>query len=359
MSREEDGCKLKIDLQYRPVYNRKMVENIKTPPLEQTANLPPEDASLIYSLLNRTPSEVGIKRITSGKTNKNFKVQYDGSIYVVRLPKKTDNINRGTELSNIHALLENPTTSKAIPKFIFYVYEGRNALIKDNRTFEDVPDGTAVTQYLEGFDLTTDALKDDAVRKALVRTLHAFHTSGVKFTNSYDPFVDEIGKYKRRVEESSTPITLVDERLVEKIDSMAEELTVKLPEEPPVATHNDLVLANLRMGRDGEVRLLDFEYAGFNNRGLHYDYGTLFGENVFADNPMTKDIFEKILEQASRTYGAKFDPEKAYREAFVNMIVTFWWGLVKHLQASDEKERQYFSQYVRERAEKIMSIDTI
>lgn len=337
-----------------------MIENIKTPQSEESANLPPEDATLIYRLLNLPPSETQIKKITSGDTNKNFKVQCDGSAYVARLPYNGSNIiDRRTELSNLHQLLGNPKTAAIIPNYKVYIYDGRDVLTKDNRTFEGVPNGTAITEYIEGFDLTTGVLKDDAVRSSLVRTLHAFHTSGVKFTNPYDPFVDEIAKYRKIVEESSTPITLVDKQDLEEIDSMTRELAAQLPEEPPTSTHNDLVLGNLRMGRDGEVRLLDFEYAGFNNRGLHYDYGTLFGENVFANNPMTEEIFEKILEQAGSTYGAKFDPEKAYRAASVNMIVTFWYGLVQHLQAPDEKRREEFSQYVRERIGKIMSIDTI
>ena len=95
---------------------------------------------------------------------------------------------------------------------------------------------------------------------------------------------------------------------------------------------------------------MDWEYSGFNRRGgIYYDYGTLFGENFFHENPLTLQKFNLILSMASDVYGSKLEPRKAYCGAIINMLVCFWWGLLKYLRAETEQRKEFYKGFAEKR----------
>ena len=99
---------------------------------------------------------------------------------------------------------------------------------------------------------------------------------------------------------------------------------------------------------------MDFEYAGFNIRnGLYYDLGIILGGNLFQKNPIKIKTFEELLKKAGKIYEKKLDKKKIYFGALINILVMFWWGLVKYFSSKTQAEKKYFKDYVLKRAKGI------
>ena len=162
-----------------------------------------------------------------------------------------------------------------------------------------------------------------------------------------------MARYKNKAK--NYPIDkLVKKEQISEIEKIEKLMRKKLVPGGSVSTHNDLIFENLRLGRDGKVYLLDFEYAGFNIRdGLYYDLGIIFGGNLFYKNSITFEIYNQILKKASRIYGRKIDPYKAYCGALTNILIMFWWGVVRYFSVIGREEKRYFRGYVLERAKGI------
>jgi len=70
-----------------------------------------------------------------------------------------------------------------------------------------------------------------------------------------------------------------------------------------VSTHNDFIFQNFLIGKNGKMYLLDFEYAGLNEKGgILYDFGFLFADNLFRTPPINQVLFEKFLKIVDKVY---------------------------------------------------------
>jgi thiamine kinase-like enzyme len=208
-----------------------------------------------------------------------------------------------------------------------------------------------MVEYIEGKDIDGKDLQKPKIQKELLKTLHTFHTSGVKFVNIYDVFRDEVLKYKNKakryqIKKLISPTKMKEIENIEKVAKGSFSLGGK------VSTHNDLIFENLRLGRNRKIYLLDFEYAGFNIRdGLHYDLGIILGGNLFQKNPIKIEVFEEILKRAKEIYREDLNDYKIYCGALTNILVMFWWGVVKYFSSSTKEENKYFKNYVLKRAQ--------
>ena len=296
---------------------------------------------------------IKVERV-GGQTNRNYKVKHKNTLMFVRLPwEDTEIVDREIEAKNTTALARNKKLAKILPKYYLYILRGKNILKPKERTTYDLPDRAMVMEYIEGKDIDGRDLERTKIKKALLKTLYLFHTSGVKFTNSYDVFRDEISKYKRKAKQY--PIDeLISKKKIKIIEGVEEIMKEKLPLGGAVSTHNDLIFENLRLGKTGRVYLLDFEYAGFNIRnGLHYDIGIILGGNLFQKNPIKIKTYEEILKMTPRIYRRGFDSYRAYCGALTNILVMFWWGVVKYFSSDNRSEKTYFKKYVLERVKGI------
>lgn len=305
------------------------------------------------------PETIKVKKVEGGETNNNYRVENKAGIWFVRVPYEADIIDREIEGANILALKGFPQLAKILPNYHIYLQNGRNILLSSFLKGVNVaaPDGTMVTDYIKGRKIDIALLEREEIQEQLVSTLHTFHNSGVKFVNNYDPFQNEILKYKNRIR---NPLQLISREDLKEVER-AEEIAGKgLPQEASaVSTHNDLIFSNLFLGEDNKIYLLDWEYAGFNIRGIHYDFGSLLGENLFHKRPLTLEVYRKILEKACQMYGRKFDVLRAYYGALTNVIVTFWWGLAQYFRATTEERRDYFRNYVPKRIQGIKFLNEI
>ncbi|MBI2028369.1 MAG: phosphotransferase [Candidatus Levybacteria bacterium] len=302
------------------------------------------------------PESIHVEK-AGGQTNRNFIVTSDQGKVFVRIPwERSDIVNRDIEARNILALSRNEKTSSIIPKYQIYVLGRRNILDPESQEF-DLPDGAMVTSYIEGEQLDGDVLRDKNVQNALTESLHTFHTSGVKFENEYDVFRDEVDKY-RSVAEKYDIEQLFSKETSEQIKIIEGQAMEMLPVGGEISTHNDLIVENLILGKDGKVYILDFEYSGRNTRsGLQYDIGTLLGGNMFHNKPVTFDTFEGILESARHVYKEPLNREQIFYGALTNIIVMFWWGTVRYFSVESPNEKTYFRKYVLDRAQGIQDLD--
>lgn len=319
-----------------------------------------KEIELICRLNERwTPKNIAVMRI-GGKTNRNYRVQEDKGDWFVRIPfEGIEIVDRGVECQNVIALRKCEAVKNIVPAYHLYLLAGRNYLTPCHldRWRIDLPDGTMVSEYIEGKELSAELLEQEEVQQTLVEMLHCFHTSGVMFVNEYDPLHDEAEKYKEQVLEKSLEQLVGPEELKE-IERAEEKVRENLPQEKEgISTHNDLNFGNLRLASDGSIKLFDWEYAGHNIRaGLYYDYGTLLGENMLYRedrNPLTIEIFDQIIEKACQLYGKDFDRSKVYVCSLANVLVTFWWAIMRYFQSESQEEKNFFKDLIPKRLEQI------
>ena len=316
-----------------------------------------QDFRLIYRISEQwSPRTVTIRK-AGGQTNKNWIVEHKEKKFFVRLPwDRSDMIDRGVEGKNIAQLAKNKKVAKILPRYHLYIWKGKNILEPKARERFDLPDGTMMTEYIEGRELDGKLLRKKEIQKALLQTLHTFHTSGVKFTNRYNVFRDELEKY-RKVAKKYQISKIINQKVLSKIEIIEKEAKKKFSPGRGISTHNDLIFENLFLGKDGTVYLLDFEYGGFNLReGLYYDLGIVLGGNLFYKNPITVELFEKILKLANKIYKEKLDEKKIYYGALTNIMVMFWWGLIRYFSVETARERKYFKTYVKKRARGVFKL---
>ena len=316
-----------------------------------------KDIDLIYKLNKEWQSGIKVQK-AGGQTNRNWIVEHKKEKFFVRLPwERTDIVNRKVEGKNILALTRCRKLRSVVPNFFLYILNKRNILNPKEKY--DFPDGTMIMEYIEGKDINGKDLENPKTQRALVRALHSFHTSGVKFVNTYDVFRDEVSKYRRKAKKYPVNRLLAEEK-IKKIEYIEKKAKEKLPLGGKLSTHNDLIFENLRISQDGKIYILDFEYAGFNIRnGLHYDLGIILGGNLFYSRSIEFRIFEEFLNKAKKKYKRKLDDKKIYCGALTNVLVMFWWGIVKYFSSKTQAEKKYFKAYILKRAKGIEELFAI
>ncbi len=313
-----------------------------------------EDIKEICKLYPDWAAETINARKAGGQTNRNWIVKHKGKKFFVRLPwQMAEIVDRNVESKNILALTKNKKACCITPKAHLYIMKGRDVLGNSSEKY-DLPDGTMVADYIEGKDIDGKDLESPGIQDALVGTLHNFHSSGVRFVNDYDVFRDEVEKYREKA--LTYPVSeLISKDKINGIKEVEGQARDNLEIKGGVSTHNDLIFENLRLSKEGKVFLLDFEYAGFNLRnGLVYDLGIIFGGNLFQSNPISLESYKQILNKASSVYEKEFSLQEVLYGALTNILVMFWWGIVKYFNSEEDKD--YFKNYVLVRGDKILEL---
>lgn len=300
------------------------------------------------------PKKIKVKR-AGGQTNRNWIVEYKNQKFFVRLPwERSDVVDRKVEGNNIFALSRNKKVRQILPKYFVYIYKGRNILKPKSREIFELPDGTMMAEYIPGKLFKTSLFWKKRYQEMLVKMFYIFHTSGVRFSNKYNVFRDEIEKYRLIAKKFPTG-QLINPRIIEKLEIIEKEAREKLPfSKRGISTHNDFILQNFIIGKNNKIYLLDFEYAGLNQKGgILYDFGFLFADNLFRKPKVDQVLFEKFLKVADKVYKKPLDRSQIYCSAVAATLVMFWWGLIRYFSVKDQKEKKYFKDYILRRAKGI------
>lgn len=189
-----------------------------------------------------------IKKIplTGGITNLNFRIDADGKSYVIRLAG--DN----TDLLGIRRDMEHLANKAAgemgiAPEVVFFIE----------------PEGYIVTRFVDGKTVPPDVIKQTDYLTRVVEKLRLFHRRGPNMKSEFDVFrrVEMLTKLSKR-NKSNFPQDW------DWIMKKMMEARKALESDPytPTPCHDDLLNLNWLEenvpGDIGEIRLLDWEYAG-------------------------------------------------------------------------------------------------
>jgi thiamine kinase-like enzyme len=186
--------------------------------------------------------ELAVEPLGGGITNHNFRIQFDGERFVLRIGgKDTDllGIDRRAEYAAARAAADLPVG----PEVVAFVE----------------PEGYLVTRFVEGEPVPPEELRrPEELREtaALLRRVH----EGPSFPVRFDAF---------RVVEAYRATAIAHGVQVppdyEAAKARADEIERTLGPQPAKPCHNDLLNANFIRSPDG-IRVVDWEYAGMGDR---------------------------------------------------------------------------------------------
>ncbi|HTX89799.1 MAG TPA: choline kinase family protein [Anaerolineales bacterium] len=186
-----------------------------------------------------------------------------------------------------------------------------------------LPEGHLVTRYISGKPWPVETYRQPANLRQVVKTVKRVHELPA-FPGAFSPF--------RRVESYADLVKAAGIPFPEDFDEFLEKMRkVEARQQADDSTwlkpcHNDLYSMN--MLADGEIRLLDWEFAGMGD--LYFDLAEL----VYSyDNigPLDFELEEFLLECYFRTVKKSHRTRLRDMEFMVNLFSAMW-GLVNHAQ---------------------------
>jgi thiamine kinase-like enzyme len=248
------------------------------------------------------PREGGVLPLEGGITNRNFRVNFGGTDYVVRLPGKD------TGLLGIDREAERLATKKA----------AELGLGPKVGAMLDHPPAL-VTCFVESRDVTAAELREPARIEEVARALRGFHESGLELPTDF--YVSQIADEYAEVSRShggTLPEAFDDARgSARKVVKAVR----KNDEHQPVPSHNDLLTANFL--NDGErLVIVDWEYAGMGDR--FFDLGNFAVNNELGDEDEDRLLAAYFGEPATPRRQAAL---KLFR--FMSDFREAMWGVVQ------------------------------
>jgi thiamine kinase-like enzyme len=227
-----------------------------------------------------------IKKIplSGGITNLNFKVEADGKSYVIRLA------GEGTEQLGIKRDVEYAANYAAgqlgiAPEVVYFIE----------------PEGYIVTRFVTGKRIMPeDIVKPDYLAR-VAKKLRLFHRNGPKLKGEFNVFrrVEMLTK----VSKSNNAKFPHDWDFIMKKMREAEKALLKDPY-IPTPTHNDLLNLNWLdeevAGDIGEIRLLDWEYAGMGD--IFFDLGNFSHHHRLNEDQVDNFLYEYFGEVTDKQY---------------------------------------------------------
>jgi thiamine kinase-like enzyme len=256
----------------------------------------------LTQLIERVPairaSVVGT--LEGGITNRNVLVDLDGRRAVLRLP------GRDTDLLGIDRATERVAATRAAalgfgPEVITYLE----------------PEGCLVTAFVRGQPLDAPQVRQIDVLERLTAMVRSFHATA-PLVHSFDAFrVPHEHRASAVARGVAVPATF--ERAA-AVAGEIEEAFAASPD-PRCPCHNDLLPANVLRGENGRLWLLDWEYAGTNDR--YFDLG-----NLAVNNELDDDASDWLLQ----AYFGAVTPRRRARLALMKVMSDFreaMWGVVQ------------------------------
>jgi thiamine kinase-like enzyme len=237
--------------------------------VEDERKHPPELGEVVARLSALLgPRQGSVQQLSGGITNRNFKVNFGGTDYVVRLPGKDTSklgIDRGAECSANKRASElgiAPRVAAMIP---------------------DPP--CLVTFFIEGRAAEPDELRNPEGLKEVATSLRSFHDSGEQLSTDFDSF-QIVRDYAETAEQND--VTLPDGYKPALACAKSIAKAMRGDEHEPVPCHNDLLAANF-LHEGNRIQIVDWEYAGMGDR--YFDLG-----NFAVNNELDEDAEARFLE---------------------------------------------------------------
>jgi thiamine kinase-like enzyme len=230
----------------------------------------PEELGEVVARLSALlgPRHGNVQQLAGGITNRNFRVEFGGTEYVVRLPGRDTSklgIDRGAECSANKRASELGIAPKVA------------AMIPDPPCL--------VTFFIHGRPAEPEELSGPEGLVEVATSLRAFHDSGERLSTDFDSF-RIVRDYAQTAEQHG--VALPDGYKPALGCAKAIAKAIRGAEHEPVPCHNDLLPANF-LHDDDRLLLIDWEYAGMGNR--YFDLG-----NFAVNNELDEDGEGRLLE---------------------------------------------------------------
>jgi len=258
-------------------------------------------------LLDRVPGWARrarvVRALEGGITNRNLLVDVDGERFVLRLT------GADTHLLGIDREVERIANTRAsdlgLAPEVFAFLE---------------PERYLVTRFVVGEPVPAEVMRGPAMLTRVAEILREFHGSG-PLPGAFDCFrIPEISAANAR--ERGVAIPEAYDAALERAREI--EMAFDASPEPRVPCHNDLLNANFlraQSGADDRIWLLDWEYAGMNERS--FDLG-----NLSVNNELDADGETAVLE----AYFGAATPRRRARLALMKIMSDLreaMWGVVQ------------------------------
>jgi thiamine kinase-like enzyme len=220
------------------------------------------------SVLDRVPGWRGRPRVTEplagGITNRNYRVQVGGDVFVVRIPAASGSlhgIDRRVELEASRLA----AAAGVGPEVIAFIE----------------PEGVLVTRFIEGRPVRDHTVHEPVMLERIAQSLRRIHQAG-SVAATFSSF--------RVVEAYALTTTRHGGQIPaahEQAQAVAAVIERALPAQAPVLCHNDLLNANFI--DDGvTIRIVDWEYAGMGDR--FFDFG-----NFAVNHQLSEEDEDRLL----------------------------------------------------------------
>jgi thiamine kinase-like enzyme len=207
------------------------------------------------------PREGGVVPLEGGITNRNFRVNFGGTDYVLRLPGKD------TDLLGIDREAERLATKKA----------AELELGPKVAAMLDQPP-CLVTCFVESREVTAAELREPRSLDEVGRALRAFHESGIELPTDF--YVSEVVSDYAEVAQSRGGTLPEGFQHARDCARKVVKAVRKSPDHQPSPCHNDLLTANFL--HDGKrLVIVDWEYAGMGDP--FFDLGNFAVNNELGD----------------------------------------------------------------------------
>jgi thiamine kinase-like enzyme len=222
--------------------------------------------------------------LSGGITNLNFKIDADGKSYVIRLA------GENTDLLGIKRDVEHAANKAAgelgIAPEIMYFIE---------------PEGYIVTRFVNGKHIPPTTIKQPDYLARVAKKIRLFHVRGPKLRGEFNVFkrVEMLAKVSK---DKGAKFPADWDFIMEKMD----EVKTALAKDPykPTPCHNDLLNLNWMdeevPGEMGEIRLLDWEYAGMGD--IFFDLANFAHHHRLNEEEVKCFLFEYFGEVTDKHY---------------------------------------------------------
>ena len=196
-----------------------------------------------------------VAALSGGITNRNYRVNVDGSSFVLRVGGKE------TDLLGIDRVTEHAASLRAAeigvgPEVIAFIE----------------PEGWLVTRFIEGRSVPPEEIRTPEGIRRVAAALRKFH-GAAKIPGWFDAHA-VVDAYRDEAVEQGVAIPSA----FANAHRTSEKIRQARGPQPQVPCHNDLLNANFL--DDGEIRVVDWEYAGMGDRffdlanlSVNHDFG--------------------------------------------------------------------------------------
>lgn len=243
--------------------------------------------------------EVTSAPLTGGITNRNYKIDADGKSYVLRIT------GSGTDKLGIRRDVEYCANLAAGqlgigPEVVYYIG----------------PEGYLVTRFIKGKQLPPPVITQPEYIVRVVRKIRLFHRRGPKLDATFNAF--RVIEMLAKVGRDGNAVFPVDFDWIMQEVARVEQALVNYPL-TPAPCHNDLLNLNWLEeevpGGVGEIRLLDWEYAGMGD--VFFDLAN-FSHNHELSDQQLRLLLEEYFGEVRRQHWARLKlmwPISEVREA--------------------------------------------